>query len=112
MEVMTWGKCTIIAVLLLAAGCLCCPSFGDDGESIPSIMLPPSLHAYSDEGRVVEAVTTVIGVLGTAKFEEPDANSPLSKPPCNAPEVLAFYRGMTLMQAGYFMFINKVERGF
>jgi hypothetical protein len=87
-------------------------SLGAEGDKMPSITLPTPLQPYSDEGRVTTAGAGVMGLVGTARFEDPAADSLLGKSPCNVPEILAFYRGMTLMQAAYFIFINKVERGF
>ncbi len=84
---------------------------GDD-EAIPPIVLPDPLKPYADQPKVIDAATAVMHLIGTAKFDEASPDSLFAKPPCNAPEIAAFYRGLTLVQAGYFMFISKVERGF
>lgn len=108
---MVTGKYAILAFVLIVL-CPLPPSLGAEGDKIPPIVLPAALAPYSDEGKVTAATIGVLGLLGTAKFVEPAADSMWDKPPCNAPDILSFYRGMTLMQAGYFIFINKVERGF
>lgn len=87
-------------------------TIGAEADKIPAIELPDTLKLYSDESRVLEAAEGVIRLLGAARFKEPEADSPFAKEPCNAPDIVSFYRGMTLMQAGYFIFISKVERGF
>lgn len=87
-------------------------SIAAEPDQMPPIELPASLKPYSDERNVLAAAEGVIKLMGTAKFSEPEADSPFGKEPCNMPEIASFYRGMTLMQAGYFMFISKVERGF
>lgn len=102
------GSCFAV---LLAAWAVA-PATADDRSKMPSIELPAALKPYSNESNVLEAATGVLKLLATAAFDEPEADSPFAKERCNTPDMASFYRGMTLMQAGYFMFINKVERGF
>jgi hypothetical protein len=106
---MTGVKFLGFALLLIVALPLSSSSAADT-DKIPPIVIPANLRPYSEENAVIKAATAVIGLLATAKFDEP--NSPFINPPCTTPEITAFYRGMTLMQATYFMFINKMERGF
>lgn len=78
-------------------------------EDVPAIELPKPLAPYADVENVIGAATAVIKLLGTATFEEAAADGALAKAPCNTQEMGGFYRGMTLMQAGYFIFINKMS---
>src|SRR4029078_2823100 len=81
-------------------------------DSAPPIELPAPLRPYSDAAKVIGGAKGVIGLLADAKFEVPAADSPFGKPPCNDAETAAIYRGLTLVQASYFIFGSKVERGF
>lgn len=100
-----------LAVLIVVTSCMA-QSRAAEPYEIPTIELPAPLQPYADAENVIEKAVSIIRLLGTAKFNEPPSESPLSKAPCNTADISAFYRGMTLMQTGYFIFINKMERGF
>ena len=84
---------------------------------------PSSCRPHSSRtlnvGKVIDAAESAIRLIGTAKFDELRADEydftiakTLAKPPCDVPEIASIYRGMTLVKAGYYVFINKMERGF
>lgn len=81
-------------------------------EGIPAIELPAGLRPYADDGKVIAGAKEIIGLFDKVEFDAPPADSPFAKAPCNDEQTGSFYRGVTLVQAGYFMVINKIERGF
>jgi hypothetical protein len=81
-------------------------------EDMPPIELPASFKPYAYVSKVIDAAASAIKLLGTAKFDDLPTDNALVTPPCNASTIASFYRGMMLVKAGYYVFINKMERGF
>jgi peptidoglycan/xylan/chitin deacetylase (PgdA/CDA1 family) len=106
------GKLVAILAILAIGSPDTARSQAIETAAMPPITLPASLKPYSNTGSVIGAADGIIRLLGTAEFSEAPTDSVLGKAPCNTADLGAFYRGMTMMQAGYFMFINKMERGF
>jgi hypothetical protein len=95
------------SVVFLSFGNVCLAQ-----NAVPPIEIPHALKAYMDADNVAVIAKEIIGLLGSVKFDQPGSESPFAKAPCNDAATTAFYRGMVLSQAAYFIFINKSERGF
>ena len=105
--------CTLIGA---AFSLLIATAAADNQNHFPPVSLPDPLKPYADETKTIDGATEVLHLLSTARFDEPQPRPTQaqvdSKPTCASAEVASFYRGLTLVQAAYFMFISKTERGY
>ncbi len=70
--------------------------------------MPDRLQSYAEDGRVQRSASAVIDLLRSAEFAI-TRDGLLAG--CGNAEVLAFYRGIHLVQTGYYLFASQQETG-
>lgn len=114
------GPLILLLACLLAVSSQPALTQGEDAASIGPV-IPRELKAYADPALTLKNVASVVSLLGTAQIErwvyEHESNGKKVQTDfgltehCDTPKYQAFYRGMHIAHAGYYLFLARQEVG-